>query len=308
MIHILCSHLAVGANYSFITQSNINDTGQYLKDGRKILGGLGSSFAKYPFFARVWTSSEKYKYGVDDNSHFEDIENWVQCGGTILPRISGIWILTTAQCVHPRYETVIAILEVEEIQYPYRSRRNFRHNPGFNKHVYQIAQRMTHPQWKLYNRFHDIGLIRLYTPYNYPSKILVELPTRDEDKEPLSYGYATVMGVGYTQRPWIVENLPRYLYETNLPIRNNWYCRKRHSTFYGVFEMCVGGDMPFGLAIGDMGSPYLAQRNDGSKVLLGVHSYTVEDNKNGLILQTSYGPHLRHRDHLNWIKQQIGES
>ncbi|CAG0898874.1 unnamed protein product [Darwinula stevensoni] len=216
----------------------------------QVIGGSGVlSQRKYPWIAWIGTSASRVS----------------KCGGSL---INDRYVLTSASCIDPSYQTYIVTLG------------DFNRSTWSDSHSIQIpASAIIHPQFNSSNRNNDIALLKLKIPVDFNAFPHIRPVCLSSSAIPAPSQTVTVVGWSGTGVPHVLpENV---LKEATMKVISQETCKASHPVHTTNSTICVQ-PVDKNSCSGDFGGPVLYQTPSGYYQEVGINSY-----KNGECLPNS---------------------
>jgi len=239
----------------------------------RIVGGSGSPARSFPFLASIRNSADAY------------------CGGAL---IGNRWVLTAAHC----FSGVPASVDLGKHA---QNLLNLGDDPCVERHT--IRRQIPYPGFRAGDNDHDIGLLELDRPSQYPGARLHNAtnfasPCFQDFEAPgrslTIAGWGTVSYGG--------NQLPSSLQSAQVPMQDLQRCKRMYSQVTDKM-LCAGYDAgQIDACQGDSGGPLFHIGGNGIFTVVGVVSFGA-----GCGQPNAFGVYTRVSQYLSWICQTTGE-
>jgi len=223
------------------------------KPTNRIIGGVETSTADYPFLVSVQTATK----GSSDFLHI--------CGGSIY---NENFIITAAHCVQ-----VIDFISLFDIRI-IAGDQDLNVDSG-DEQIVSVKEVTVHPDFSPLNFQNDIALLELETPLSFNARVGA---IQVDPLGPTVFADVTILGWGST---WLLDlDSPNVPFKADLQVFPNWGC----SLLYSVIQLsiadnqfCAGLYFPItggkGACHGDTGGPLITATEPPR--LLGIASWGI---------------------------------
>ncbi|XP_031332103.1 trypsin alpha-3-like [Photinus pyralis] len=210
----------------------------------RIVGGANTTIDKFPFYASVRKTTNKY------------------IGGAVI--IGRFWVVTAAQCVEGRAKQDLMVVTGTDSL-----------NEGGQR--YAIESVHFHPNFDRFTKSNDIALLKLIAEVKFTKTVAsVALAT----KAPSIGKKLQVCGHGATATPYLDRSVKLKFIETR-SISTSQCAEKLHVTVDGS-RLCAVSESSSGACVGDFGSPLISRGGiAGPTKLHGILSWDSSCGKDG---------------------------